>query len=74
MQKSLKEVIFINSQSERWIREAVHILRGQERTMNHYMGQFKLSSMYILIFSDSKTTYTPSTASHRQSDEGCSKQ
>ena len=53
----------------RWIREAVHIQRGQERTMNHDMGQFKLSSTYIPILSDLKTADTPSTASQHQSDE-----
>ena len=58
----------------RWIREAVHIHRGQERTMNRDMGQFKLSSTYIPILSDRKTADTPSTASQRQSDEACSKQ
>ena len=42
-----------------WIREAVHIQRGQERTMNHGMGQLKLSSTYIPILSDRKTADTP---------------
>ena len=47
----------------RWIREAVHIQRGQERTVNRDMGQFKLSSTYIPILSDRKTANTPSPAS-----------
>ena len=58
----------------RWIREAIHIQWGQERTMNRDMGQFKLSSTYIPILSDRKTADTPSTASQCQSEEACSKQ
>ena len=58
----------------RWIREAVHIQLGQERTMNCDMGQCKSSSTYIPILLDCKTAYTPSTASQRQSNEACSKQ
>ena len=30
--------------------------------------------MYIPILSDRKTAHTPSTSSHRQSDEACSKE
>ena len=56
-----------------WIREAIHIQRGQERTMNRFMGQLQLSSTYIPILSDRKAADTPSTASQRQSDEACSK-
>ena len=58
----------------RWIREAVHVQWGQERTMNSDIAQFKLSSTYIPILSDRKTAETPPTASQRQSDEACSKQ
>ena len=57
----------------RWLREAIHIQRGKERTMNRDMGQFKLSSMYIPILSDSMTADSPSMAIQRQSDETCSK-
>ena len=42
--------------------------------MNRDMGQFKLSSTYILILSDRKTADVLYTASQRQSDEACSKQ
>ena len=48
--------------------------REWECKINSGMGQFKLSSTYIPILSDSKTADIPSTASQRQSDEACSKQ